>query len=182
VPANHWARFFIEDLYAAPKRVSENLGMDGQGRIVFGPENAMLRKYMARWLLKAKLGPAYVPPAAVGIFADVPPSSEFARWIEDLYNRGITAGCGAGLFCPDSAVTREQAAVLLLRTKEGTAYQPPPCVAPTFSDVPCTSPFARWIEEIHRRGITGGCAPGLYCPIAPVTRAESSVFVRTTFY
>ncbi len=182
VPANHWARFFIEDLYAPPKRVSENLGMDGQGRIVFGPENAMLRKYMARWLLKAKLGPAYVPPAAVGIFADVPPSSEFARWIEDLYNRGITAGCGAGLYCPDSTVTREQAAVLLLRTKEGTAYQPPPCIAPTFSDVPCTSPFARWIEEIHRRGITGGCAPGLYCPIAPVTRAESSVFVRTTFY
>jgi hypothetical protein len=182
VPANHWARFLIEDLYAPPKLVSENLGMDGLGRVVFGPENAMLRKYMARWLLKAKLGAAYAPPPAVGIFADVPPNSEFAPWIEDLFNRGITAGCGAGLYCPDSPVTREQAAVLLLRTKEGTAYQPPPCVTPTFSDVPCTSPFAPWVEEIHRRGITGGCAPGLYCPAAPVSRAESSVFVRATFY
>jgi hypothetical protein len=32
------------------------------------------------------------------------------------------------------------------------------------------------------RGITGGCALGLYCPAAPVSRAENSVFVRATFY
>ena len=53
------------------------------------------RAQMAVFLLKARYGAAYVPPPAVGIFADVPPADPFAAWIEDLYNRRITGGCSA---------------------------------------------------------------------------------------
>jgi hypothetical protein len=72
-------------------------------------------------------------------------------------------------------------AVFLLRTAGGPTYVPPACVTPTFSDVPCSSPFARWIEELARRGITAGCGSGLYCPSTPVTRGQMAVFLTTTF-
>jgi hypothetical protein len=43
----------------------------------------------------------------------VPCSSGFAPWIEELVDRGITAGCGGGNYCPALPVTREQMAVFL---------------------------------------------------------------------
>ena len=46
-------------------------------------------------------------------FTDVPSSSPIHRFVEWLVNRGITAGCGSGLFCPDSPVTRGQMAVFM---------------------------------------------------------------------
>ena len=50
---------------------------------------------MAVFLLKTRLGAAYVPPAATGIFNDVP-ADGFRPSIEDLYNRGVTGGCAGG--------------------------------------------------------------------------------------
>ena len=58
------------------------------------PDDPVTRDQMAIFLLKALLGSTYAPPAAVGIFADVPPDSFAADWIEDLHGRSITAGCG----------------------------------------------------------------------------------------
>jgi hypothetical protein len=72
-------------------------------------------------------------------------------------------------------------AVFLLATLEGTGYQPPPCVTPEFNDVPCSSGFAAWINELFDRGITGGCGPNIYCPADPVTRGQMAVFLTTTF-
>ena len=58
----------------------------------------------------------YVPTGCAGIFGDVPCSSPFASWIEQLAAQGITGGCGGGHYCPDSPVTREQMAVFLLKS------------------------------------------------------------------
>jgi hypothetical protein len=82
------------------------------------PDASVTRAQMAPFLLKTSQGSAYVPPAAVGIFGDVPPGSFAADWIEDLYNRGITGGCSANplLYCPNSSVNRQQMATFLVRT------------------------------------------------------------------
>ena len=48
------------------------------------------------------------------MFNDVPASSPFCRWIEELARRGSSAGCGGGSYCPGRAVTREQMAVFVL--------------------------------------------------------------------
>jgi hypothetical protein len=71
---------------------------------------------MAVFLLKARHGSAYAPPPAVGIFDDVPASSAFAPWIEQLSAEGITAGCGGGNYCPDGENTRAQMAAFLVAT------------------------------------------------------------------
>lgn len=79
----------------------------------FCPGSAVTRAQMAVFLLAAKEGMGWTPPPATGLFEDVTTSSGFAPWIEELARRGITAGCGDGKFCPDSAVTRGQMAVFL---------------------------------------------------------------------
>ncbi len=74
---------------------------------------------MAVFLLKARHGSAYTPPACQGIFADVEcsPTPAFAvDWIEQLYDEGITGGCGGGNYCPSSSVSRGQMAVFLTKT------------------------------------------------------------------
>jgi S-layer homology domain len=114
-------------------------------------------------------------------FLDVPTSNFAFLFIEAIHNAGVTAGCGARLYCPDSATTRAQMAVFLLVASEGSAYAPPPCTGALFGDVPCAGGgFDPWIEELARRGITAGCGGGNYCPGNPVTRAEMSVFLLTT--
>ncbi len=84
------------------------------------PGAAVTRAQMAVFLLKSLLGSGYAPPAAVGIFADVPAADSFAPWIEDLFARGVTAGCGGDpiLYCPASPNTRGQMSVFLVKTFE----------------------------------------------------------------
>ncbi len=90
----------------------------GCGGANYCPGNPVTRAQMAVFLLKTKEGSSYVPPAATGIFGDVPPGSPAADWIEELYGRGITGGCSAAplLYCPGNANTRGQMAVFLTRT------------------------------------------------------------------
>ena len=71
-------------------------------------------------------------------------------------------------------------AVFVLATKE-PGVTPPACGAPMFNDVPASSPFCRWIEELARRGVVAGCGGGNYCPTAPVTREQMAVFLSGTF-
>jgi hypothetical protein len=71
---------------------------------------------MAIFLLRAEHGSTYAPPAAVGMFSDVPKTEFTAPFIEQLANEKITGGCGGTKYCPANPVTRDQMAVFLVRT------------------------------------------------------------------
>ena len=91
--------------------------LSGCGNGKFCPDNAVLRGEVARVLLRAKHLASYTPPAANGLaFADVAVDYPEAAWIEQLAAEGITQGCDANNYCPAQVVTREQLAVLLVRT------------------------------------------------------------------
>ena len=142
------------------------------------------REQMAVFVLVGKEGSGYFPPACGSgseMFADVPGTSPFCRWIEELARRGVVTGCGSGNYCPTVSVSREQMAVFVLRTLD-PALGPPACAPPNiFGDVPETSPFCRWVEELANRGVVTGCGGGHYCPTAPVTREQMGVFITATF-
>jgi hypothetical protein len=146
------------------------------------PTNSTTREQMAVFVLIAKEGPGYVPPACTTpVFTDVPASSPFCRFIEELFRRGVVAGCAPNQYCPSNPVTREQMAVFVLRTLDPT-LTPPACTPPNlFADVPESSPFCRWIEELANRGVVSGCGGGNYCPLDPVTREQMGVFISVTF-
>jgi hypothetical protein len=116
-------------------------------------------------------------------FADVPKSNIFYRFVETLLHHGVTAGCSATEYCPQSATTRAQMAVFALVAKEGAGFSPPACVSGSevFADLPASSPFCRWVEELARRGVVAGCGGGNYCPNDPVTRGQMGVFIGATF-
>jgi hypothetical protein len=113
-------------------------------------------------------------------FTDVPRTNPFYRFIETLLHHSVTGGCGANAYCPAGSTTREQMSVFVLVAREGSGYVPPACAVPVFSDVPAASPFCRWIEELARRGVAGGCGGGNFCPGDAVTREQMAVFVLRT--
>jgi hypothetical protein len=110
-------------------------------------------------------------------FLDVPLSHELRRPIEGIAAAGITAGCGDRIFCPESPVTRDQMAILLLRGEHGASYAPPAATGTLFSDVSKAAFAAAFIERLSAESITTGCGLGNYCPAAPVTRAPMAKFL-----
>lgn len=64
--------------------------------------------------------------------------------------------------------------VLLSTLGLGAALAQP---AATFADVPPEHWAFSYVEALVDAGFTTGCAPGLYCPDRPVTRAETAVFL-----
>jgi hypothetical protein len=152
----------------------------GVGGGNYGVDNPALRQQMAVLLLKAEHGLCYVPIPCAGIFADVPCPSAFADWIEALAAEGVTSGCGNGDYCPQEPVRRDQMAVFLLKGEHGSSYAPADCTG-MFSDVPCPSAYAAWIEQLAAEGVTAGCGGGDYCPLSDSTRGQMAVFLVRTF-
>ncbi|MBK7316516.1 S-layer homology domain-containing protein [Candidatus Villigracilis affinis] len=176
VPSDHWARSWIETLYAAG--ITSGCGTNP---LTFCPDAPVTRAEMAVFLERGMNGAAYNPPAATGtVFTDIPADYWAAAWVEQLFADGITAGCGPDLYCPNDYVTRDQMAIFLLRAKYGSAHTPPPATG-VFSDVPTDYWAAAWIEQLAAEGITAGCGNGNYCPSQLVSRAEMAVFLVRTF-
>jgi hypothetical protein len=179
VAPDHWAWNHTERLYSA--------GITGgcaTSPLAYCPESTVTRAQMAVFLEKSTRGPGFTPPAATGTrFTDVPSAHWAAAWIEQLAEDGITGGCGDGNYCPESAVTRAQMAVFLLKSKYGASYAPPTLddSGSGFTDVPAEHWAAPWIKQLAAEGITGGCGAGVYCPEAAVTRAQMAVFLVKAF-
>ncbi len=154
----------------------------GCGGGQYCPTSTTIRQQMAPFVLKAREGLFYLPPpcGSTPMFSDVPASNPFCRFIEELARRGVVAGCGGGNYCPTNPVTREQMAVFVLKTLD-PAIDPPACVTPIFNDVPASSPFCRFIEELANRGVVTGCGNQNYCPTNPVNRQQMGVFLSGTF-
>jgi hypothetical protein len=130
--AKAWVADFLDvpqahQFYAFVTTLVSNGITAGVGGGLYGVTEGTKRQQMAVFLLKARYGLCYAPPACTGVFPDVPCASLFAPWIEALAAQGITTGCGGGLFCPNNLVTRRQMAVFLLKTKYGSNYGPPAC-------------------------------------------------------
>jgi hypothetical protein len=180
-----WVANFLDvpgghQFYAYVTKLVSNGITAGMGGGNYGVDQPTLRQQMAVFLLKGKHGLCYTPPPCAGTFGDVPCPSTFADWIEALASEGISGGCGSGNFCPANPVRRDQMAPFLLKAEHGSSYTPPTCSG-MFSDVPCPSLFADWIEQLFAESITGGCGGGNYCPQNPATRGQMAVFLSITF-
>ena len=117
VPADAFAAAWIEELER--QDITEGCGNGN-----YCPDQIVTRAQMAVFLLRAEH--SGVSPCT-GIFADVPCPDGFAvDYIEELYARGVTAGCNASplLYCPSNPNTRGQMAVFLTRWFELVLYAP----------------------------------------------------------
>lgn len=116
VPAGYWAADWIE--LAFREGLTTGCAVL-QGSRLFCPNDLVTRAEIAVFLERALHPLAFLPPPAVGLFADVPASYWAAPWIEQLYRDGVTTGCSASgvlhFFCPAATTTRAEMAALLAR-------------------------------------------------------------------
>jgi hypothetical protein len=112
----------------------------------------------------------------VSDFLDVPPANQFYGNVTTLVSNAITVGIGGGLYGVGDDTLRQQMAAFLLKARHGLCYVPPVCSG-VFTDVPCPSTFANWIEALSAEGITGGCGGANFCPQSPVRRDQMAVFL-----
>jgi hypothetical protein len=130
---------------------------------------------------------------AAGDFADVPSAENFYKYVEAIYNAGITTGCGSGDYCPSEDVTRDQMAAFLVRGTQVKAGQSPvnftctggaACTTetPYFNDVSTADQFFPYVQKLKELGITTGCGNGQYCPSEYVTRDQMAAFLIRALY
>jgi hypothetical protein len=117
-----------------------------------------------------------LPNGWVADFSDMPPANPFHDSVLRLVSNGVAGGVGGGNYGSQGPTLRQQMAVFLLKGQHGACYTPPPCSG-VFADVPCSNPFAPWIEALAAEGITAGCGGGDFCPAAPVLREQMAVFL-----
>ena len=111
-------------------------------------------------------------------FTDVPPTYPLYTYINKIFQRGISAGCASGLYCPGSPITREQMAIFIIRALHEPGYVPPMPATQRFQDVSPARIGYAFIDELAQRGITSGCGDGLsFCPDSPITREQTAIFI-----
>jgi subtilisin family serine protease len=139
----------------------------GCGSDHYCPEAPVTREQMASFLARA----LDLPATAEDFFTD-DGGSPHQGDINRLAAAGITGGCAEDRFCPGASVTREQMASFLAR-----ALELAPATADFFAD-DSASPHQADINSLAEAGISGGCAPGKFCPGGPVTRGQMAAFLR----
>jgi CSLREA domain-containing protein len=170
----------------------------GCGNGKFCRNDPVTRDVMAKFLLAAKHGAGFNPPAATGtVFCDVSVSTLLAKWIEEVKAEGIASGaeigaCGRPNYHPTDVVTRDAMAKFLELAKNGSSFRPPAATGNVFCDVLAGTFLAKWMEQLKADGITQGCASAPcarlggsiepdYCPTGTVTRGEMASFIVRAF-
>lgn len=79
------------------------------------PDNVVTRGQMSVFLMRARMGENFTF-AQTPYFADVPVNHPYFKYIQKMKELGITVGCSASTYCPESQTLRSQMAVFIIRT------------------------------------------------------------------
>ncbi|MGX8699172.1 MAG: S-layer homology domain-containing protein, partial [bacterium] len=113
--------------------------MLGRGEDLFVPEGTLTRAEYLTILWRLEDCPAAEPCP----FPDVDRGRWYAPAVDWAWSAGMAQGYPDGSFCPDAAVTREEAAVLLFRYLEGVALPENQEVLLAYEDAAEIHPWAR---------------------------------------
>jgi hypothetical protein len=145
--------------------------------LIYCPTQDIPRWQMAVFIVRAVFGSDTFTSSATPYFNDVAPSDPGFRWIQKMYEQGITTGCGSGNFCPNSPVTRDQMSIFVIRMRYGAPSIFDFPAIPYFSDVNSAEFAWAWIQRLKEDGVTEGCALTLYCPSDDETRGDMATLV-----
>jgi hypothetical protein len=174
--SSHWARSAIEQIY--------NTGALDDPPPLYRPDTPITRGQFARYLVLGWGLEPYV--GTVQFLTDVPPSHAYFKYVNALYARGIMIG-SAGVFGVGAALTREQAATVLVRAagrEEGAQIRPvadAEAIVARYIDHDFISRWAiPYLAEAYVAGLFTGDAAGTFRPRAPMSKAEAcTVCYRT---
>ncbi|MDF9406771.1 S-layer homology domain-containing protein [Pelotomaculum isophthalicicum JI] len=174
--ADHWAKRDIEIM--AARGVAKGMNANE-----FMPDATVTRAQFAA-LLARITGAAY-DPAKQPAFADVPAGAWYAKEVAAAYAAGLIKGYDESSFGPDDPVTREQIAVMVVRSMNAAGVIKPldetsvQVRLRTFSDSQGISEWARQsVADAAAAGIVRGYPSGAFQPSSDSTRAEGIVMLK----
>jgi YD repeat-containing protein len=145
----------------------------------YSPGHNVTHQQMAVFIIKG-LGEFNPPTPGSQRFVDVPPSSPFYNYIEQMGARNIRPnGCGGNNYCPTSPVTRSDMAYIIVRALG--ILDPPTPASQRFNDVATNHANYKYIDQMAMLGITAGTGNNNYSPTDPVTRAQMAAFITKAF-
>lgn len=154
--------------------------MAGTGNSQFSP-GATLTRAMFVTILGRMAGADTAKYPGVS-FTDVQKGSWYAPYVEWAVKTGVTQGVGGGKFAPDTPVTREQMAALIIRYADASGYALPDGanVRASFRDAASISDWAfDSVDRMRLTGLLSGDEQGNFNPRSGATRAEAAtVFMR----
>jgi len=160
-----WARDYIMSLY-------QRGIVNGRGNGQFAPNGTLLREEMARLVIVAF---EIETNGGEVTFSDVSPSAWHYNYVRAMYTNGITLGMGDGLYGVGLNISRQDAALLLMRVLENIGVE---LAAPSehlFADDASIAPWARdGVYVMRALGIIGGDENGYFNPTDNVSRAQIS--------
>ena len=119
----------------------------------------------------------FTPATQAATFSDVPSSSPFFTFVEDLASRGIISTARA-TYNPTMPATRGELVKIVVNAT-GTTINT--TGGPTFSDVPVGSPFYTFVETAVNNGWVSGYGDGTFGPNNKVTRGEAAKIIANAF-
>jgi hypothetical protein len=149
----------------------------GTNPLIYCPEQSIPRWQLAVMVVRAVFGGDKFTSSPSPYFSDVAPGDAGFRWIQKMYELGISSGCGGGNFCPAQTVTRDQMAIFATRMRYGAGAEFDFPITPYFTDVTPDTFGWSWIQRLRLDNVTGGCAATLYCPGGVVTRGDMAMIM-----
>ncbi|RTE00717.1 S-layer homology domain-containing protein, partial [Paenibacillus whitsoniae] len=169
--ATHWAKVDIDYV------VSRGL-ISGTGKATFSPDTAVTRAdfLMALGMLSGADMSAYQQSS----FTDVSITSAAWPYIEWAVQNKIVQGIGDNKFDPESPITREQMAVMMVGYAQVTGDKLPVRmqVISFADDIRISSWAKEAVKTIQQAGVVNGKENNLYDPAGMATRAEASAILR----
>lgn len=170
---NHWSKDDV--MWMVDRQIVD--GMDDEH---FSPDTNVTRAQFAKLLvaaLKLENKAAKLP------FADVADGAWYADTVRQAYAAGIVEGMTDTAFAPESAITREQMAAMLLRAKDYAAGHKQPVAGlesvPELRDEAEVSDWAKpFVRQTMAAKLMIGRADGVFAPLSQATRAEAAVVVK----
>ncbi|WP_150275596.1 pullulanase [Paenibacillus tepidiphilus] len=165
MPATHWAFQAVKSLSA--KQIVTGISADA-----FNPGGNVTRAEFTALLVRA-LG---LQGTGQSAFADVAAGAWYAADVNTAVSLGIVNGRGTNSFAPNSTITREEMAAMLIRAlqvKQGRELTAE--AAASFADAADISAWAAsYVNTASGLGLIQGREAGGFAPQAAMTRAESA--------
>jgi len=140
----------------------------------YRPTENVSRAQMAAFIIRAEFGEdfSYSPTPH---FSDISDTHWAFKYIQKMYDEGITTGYPDGTYRPSENVTRAQMATFIIRALFGDDFDYE--LSPHFSDIPDTHWAFKYIQKMYDEGITTGYEDGTYRPAQNVSRAQMATFI-----
>ena len=164
----HWAKAYTDIL-------SFSGVVSGKSNDVFMPDAPVTRAEFSKML---SLAFNITTEADLQLFEDISRSDWHYRYVTALYLSEIVSGVGYRYFFPDASLSRQEAAVMMIRLYEKATSHYAPTGGIVYTDKENISDWATdSIGKISALQIMNGNPDGTFAPSKSLTRAEAAALI-----